>query len=593
MIPARCDVSTVSRAERRVFDALADDPATEAWTVLHSLGLAARGAGKPYGEIDFVVLIPGGGVYCLEVKGGGVNCSNGVWTTTDARGRTEELRRSPFLQAREGMFALREAVRIKFGANHPAAAGPYGYAVVLPDVSAPPRTPEIEPWEVIDRVSFQSSLPASVGRLAQGQRARFGLSAAEATRPTAAVLRELRQFLRPDFDRVVLRSTELRLSEEKLVNLTSEQFDQLDLADNNPRCLFEGAAGTGKTALARELARRATVEGQNVLLICFNRLLGDCLHADEKAATTTSGKLVAGRFYQVLRKVIRRSSYRRELEASERSNDKALFGEVYPYLGRKALLACPDEKVQLLIVDEAQDLVSEPMLDVFDAWLEGGLAEGRWIFFGDFERQAIYSSRNGERTPEELRELMSLISPHHVRSRLKINCRNTRHIGEETALLSGYDSPPYRVGQVDGVAVDYHFYNRRDAQCELLITTISRLLADGIAASDIVVLSRFTLENSSFARLDAGKVFRLESASERAGWSPDRTTVVAFATAHAFKGMESAVVILSDVEDLDDQSGRALLYVAMSRARALLILFLDEKARPTFKAMFTKRLARV
>ena len=56
-------------AERRVFDLLKTDPATKDWSVLHSLGLSRRVDG-PYGEIDFVVIIPGEGIVCLEIKGG-------------------------------------------------------------------------------------------------------------------------------------------------------------------------------------------------------------------------------------------------------------------------------------------------------------------------------------------------------------------------------------------------------------------------------------------------------------------------------------------------------------------------------------------
>ena len=58
----------------------------------------------------------------------------------------------------------------------------------------------------------------------------------------------------------------------------------LDLLGGNRRCLFEGAAGTGKTLLALEFARRCAQSGDRVLLICFNRLLGDWF-ANEIRAT--------------------------------------------------------------------------------------------------------------------------------------------------------------------------------------------------------------------------------------------------------------------------------------------------------------------
>ena len=61
-------------SERRVFDLLRCISDAERWTVLHSLGLSNSYSGE-YGEIDFVVIIPDCGIVCLEVKGGGVSCS--------------------------------------------------------------------------------------------------------------------------------------------------------------------------------------------------------------------------------------------------------------------------------------------------------------------------------------------------------------------------------------------------------------------------------------------------------------------------------------------------------------------------------------
>src|SRR5215217_6811281 len=115
MIPPHCDDSTGSTAERRTFDLLKNDPDTASWVVLHSLGLSRRAA-KPYGEIDFVVLVPEGGIVCLEVKGGRITCSDGIWCMTDRYGRQHQMKRSPFMQAREGMFALRDELLRHFGA---------------------------------------------------------------------------------------------------------------------------------------------------------------------------------------------------------------------------------------------------------------------------------------------------------------------------------------------------------------------------------------------------------------------------------------------------------------------------------------------
>src|SRR5437016_4536368 len=106
MVPPYC--LTESRAERKMFERFRSEAGTEEWIVLHSQGLTRRG-NAPYGEIDFVIVIQGAGVFCIEVKGGGISRKDGVWYTTGQTG-THQLKQSPFIQARRAMFALRDAV---------------------------------------------------------------------------------------------------------------------------------------------------------------------------------------------------------------------------------------------------------------------------------------------------------------------------------------------------------------------------------------------------------------------------------------------------------------------------------------------------
>jgi hypothetical protein len=167
MIPGTIDESTASSAERKVFELLKRDPATTDWLVLHSLGLARRGA-KPYGEIDFVVLVPLGGVFCLEIKGGRIACHDGEWETIDRVGRAQRLKRSPFLQAREGMFAVRDAaLKRAEGLNNVL----FGYAVVMPDVAFDQQSPEWESWQVLDRNALGVPISIPIMKLANRQRA--------------------------------------------------------------------------------------------------------------------------------------------------------------------------------------------------------------------------------------------------------------------------------------------------------------------------------------------------------------------------------------------------------------------------------------
>ena len=125
----------------------------------------------------------------------------------------------------------------------------------------------------------------------------------------------------PISSRIIARGTLVNDSERRLLRLTEEQYYLLDLLGGNARCLFEGAAGTGKTLLALEFARRCSRSGDRVLLICFNRLLGDWF-ANEIRATATGMNVTAGRFYKCLRDAIVSSAIAAEFQVAEQQSHR-------------------------------------------------------------------------------------------------------------------------------------------------------------------------------------------------------------------------------------------------------------------------------
>jgi hypothetical protein len=367
-----------------------------------------------------------------------------------------------------------------------------------------------------------------------------------------------------------------------LIQLTQEQFDSLDLLEEDPRCLFEGAAGTGKTMLALEYARRSARSGLSVLMVCFNRLLGDWLEK-ETANANFPKALTAGRYFKLLRHTIMQSSLAKDfIEKEENEEPALLYDRIYGDFGTFGIEEM-GKNYDMLIVDEAQDLLRPGVLDGFSAWLKGGLAGGRWAIFGDFQRQAIF----GRSSANEMKTLLKERAPHFATGRLRQNCRNTRSIGEETALLSGFHTLPYRVGQIAGLAVDYRYYDSPENQCSALVDVIRRLMADGVKASDIVVLSHNRLENSGITECNGAADFKLMEATY-VGRS--RVPIIRFATIQAFKGMESPVVVVCDVSKVSETEPQSLLYVAMSRARSQLTVLIDEQARPLIRECLRRRL---
>jgi hypothetical protein len=572
MIPPRYE-GTASTAEKRVFHLLEGDPATSEWFVLHSLGLSKRGSG-PYGEIDFVVLVPLGGVVCLEVKGGRVSCKDGVWQTIDRFGAMSELKKSPFMQAREGMFGLLHAVQERFGSGSDASRCLFAYAVVFPDVDCPPQTPEFETWEAIDHNTLKTPISKLILNVLSGQRKKLGGFYPSANAGSA--IRDVRQFLRPDFDRIIARSTVVSESESSLISLTEDQYEVLDMISDNPRCLIEGAAGTGKTVLALEYSRRQAAAGQKVLLLCFNRLLGEWLESCGSSLRVSG--LAASSYFRFLRKLILDSAWGKEYELAEQTTSQdELFSGLLPLYGQLAAEGL-DSQFDIVVLDEAQDLLSSPALDVLGAMLKGGIAGGRWYIFGDFTRQCLYGNTSRE---VRLRALTSTCA-NFSHTKLHTNCRNTRRIGEETALLSGFSSPPYKLGQVDGLPVDYRYWKNPQQQLEKLTEVIRGLLAEGMSPHDVVLLSGRKFSDSVASRLACqtqthGTVSAVEI---RGGVSPlAKGSRVGFATIQSFKGMETPAAIVCDIQHVDTDEPQALLYTGMSRARSLLILMVHESVR--------------
>jgi hypothetical protein len=577
MIPPRVHEDTPA-SERRIFDLLRLDPATTDWTVLHSLGLSHRGR-KPFGEIDFVVLVPGAGVACLEVKGGRIRCEDGIWYTRNRHNRETALPRSPITQAREGVFGLRDAVQRDFGAGSEVGRLIFAALAVFPDVPRPPQSPEYERWEVIDVDDLRAPISGAITRSLVEMEGRLGRSGA-ARLATASNLKSLRNFLRPDFDVGMARSTSIQRSEDRIVRLTEEQYDVLDLFELNPRCLVQGAAGTGKTMLALEFARRVAPEASKVLLFSYNRLLGDWI-AGRSADLLPGGVVVSGSYHSCLRQLILSSAVAEEFLSAERSargDDEDLFGLVYPLFGQLAVAEC-SPRADLLILDEAQDLITEPVLDVLNEWLIGGLAGGRWVMLGDFTRQAIYTEND-----HAWREILSRYVDRFTHSVLRRNCRNTRSIGEETALLSGFESLPYRLDDDDCLPVDYRYWRDLGHQRRRLEEVLQTLNDDGVASDDIILLSPRRFENSVAAELQPGAVAPLDKYR-------DGEQAVRFSTIHAFKGLESPIVVLCDVEDVAQPRARSLVYTGMSRARSHLIVLLQDRLQGVVSDAVGRRLS--
>jgi hypothetical protein len=587
MLPPQLSADVKSSGERLIFDLLKRDPDTADWVCLHSLGLA-RHVRRPHGEIDFVVLIPGEGIFCLEIKSGSVARRDGVWYFTNRFGEQSTSTVGPFNQARDGMYTLLEEVRRHFGTRHRFTRFVYGYGVVFPNVAFPAGGPEEERWLVYDRDSRRQPISVYLRELARQTHDKLRSERwydAAASRPTAADVADLVDHFRGDFELVAsARDLEGDL-EAQLFRLTQEQYRSLDALELNRRCLFEGGAGTGKTFLAREYARRAADSGQRVLLLCFNRLLGAWLE-QQNAAERLAPRVTAGSFHSFLDDLIAASPHREEFRRLQAEAPADLFTQNYPLFGQLALEEGVRQPFDVLVIDEGQDLIRPEYLDLLNLLVAGGLAGGQWAFFCDFQRQALFA----QMPADEMLTLLQARAPHLARYRLTINCRNTRPIGEETSLLSGFDTPPFLLAEIAGRPVDYHFGRDAAQQLALLEGVVSSYLRDGLTHAQITLLSPVQRANSCLAGVNHLGGCTLSDLDGRP--VSRRGRLLGHTTIQAFKGLENTAIVLHGIDRINDDRSRSVLYVGMSRARERLAVVLTESCRADYQNAVRQHLQR-
>jgi hypothetical protein len=568
MIPAALNRDAPA-SERRVFELLQQLPGADRWHVLHSLGLSNSYSGE-YGEIDFVVIIPGVGVVCIEVKGGGVSCSNGVWTSVDQHGARHSLRRSPFAQAKDSMWKLVSAMRRHFGANSVEADCAIGWIVVFPDVASPPPTPEFARAEVIDMNDLRGDLAACLTNAPS-------LVAAYAHRrkPSPATCERILRFLRPSFERVCTVSSSLWDTEQRIRSLTEEQYVILDAIAENPLCLVHGPAGTGKTLLAVEAARRAIASGQTVMLTCFNRRLGRWLSSVIERGNE-SGSIIAGNLHKLLRERILRSSLVDEFLRAEAAPSPRFFSDDYYEFGALAIAEI-GEQFDVVIVDEAQDLPMKGLQPVVDQWT--AMKPGRRVLlFGDFARQAIYdaSTRRRDEVAERFPGMASFA--------LSLNCRNTRLIAKQIDLVAGDCGSKVSDRQPEGHAVEYISHSNDGELVDNLDRVMSNLRTQGYKAGEIVVLAPSRFENGSLAHVTTLAGWHLRDFDTAGPGEIGRSTI------HTFKGLESPVVILANIDTRDADEADNLLYVGMSRARTRLFVLCSKATQQLIDARIVNNL---
>lgn len=560
MVP-RSPALRKSAAELFVFGRIRDE-LPEDWIALHSVGLTIHKR-KPWAEIDFVLIGPPG-VFCLEVKGGRVTREDGVWYTTPQhgsdRGTPQRLNESPFEQVGSASAEL-----FKFLSESMPEIGEsvVGYAVAAPDVKWEVRGPDVDLALVYDHADTATSFSAFMERVVRRWSEMVGRSWHRKLELLGRVEKQrVLGLIRGDFQLVPTLSAMADAAERELVRLTDEQCDLFARLASNPRVIARGGAGTGKTVIAVEEARRLARQGERVLFTCLSANLASVV----ANALSDAPSVEVRTLHDQMRLMVAGAGRSADLPDVSIEDLLTLF---LPELALEVALDSEGArwKFDVVIVDEAQDLLRDAYLDVIEVLVGGELRKGSWRFFLD-PVQNIFGGVS-------LTGLQRLRAANPVDWPLVINCRNTAPIATQVALLSG--APLGRSLVEDGPEVEITWYEDRAEQRAAIVKRLAVLRHEGFAPQRILLLSKFPLTVSATCAWPGPLV---DISHEP---SPLPASSLRFSTIGAFKGLEADVVLLMDVDDLSTNDGLASLYVGASRAKLALYVFISNAEREQFK----------
>jgi hypothetical protein len=546
MHPATLDPNTKSPAERRLYEAFARELSDD-WSVFHHVKwIGYDDIGRPRdGETDFVIAHPDLGVLVVEVKGGQIrfDAASGHFISTDRDGGEHDIG-DPFEQATASKHTL--IAKLRAARGWPGRRIIFGHAVAFPDAVVEdawlrPNAPREIIVDALDLVSLKKRLQ---GALAFWK----GHSVGDAPPGPACIEVLERTLAYSDRIRNPLLGKYARADEQAIVTLTKKQFRYLRFLSGQRRAAIAGCAGSGKTFLAVEKARRlAEDEGMKVLFTCYNRALAEHLGS----ALGYRRQFDVFDFHQLCVHWARQAGqglvYREDAPPEH-------FNVTLP----NALMAAEalGSQYDAIIVDEGQDFRAQ----WWDAlpWLLHDPANGiLYIFFDDNQR--IYRDRSAIPIEAEAYPLDE-------------NCRNTQHVFDVVGRFYASPELPTALGP-EGLPVEVVAYtDPRDGEAHLRRLLHRLLNESGFAHDEIAVLSGLGAQASGVLGRRLGNV----QLTEHLPLAPGEVLAT---TIRRFKGLERAAIVLCEVDGrMSPDDVETLMYIGASRAKAYLVVLLGQDA---------------
>ena len=551
-------------SERKIFDALEGIQGHDDWIAIHSLGVG-RHASAFQGEADFIVLAPGQGILVIEAKSPAyVEYKGGDWYLD----RVPQPHKDPLKQ----LDGVRRSIRRHLDDRELLIGDePIARLVWFTSIGRHQfenRTPgdlQFFEWELAWRDDLGK--PAWLIEKTLDEYHRWYSTVDEVASDPSAFTPErvetIADALVSDF--VAKQTPEERARERRSteIKLLSSQSVVLELIETNDHVYFEGPAGTGKSYLISQSARRFNREGRKTLVTCWNVLMADEMrqfvgslpHVDVADLNSLMLRLVgmpanppdaAGDWYT-------KELPQRALEVLREK----------PHLGG----------YEAICVDEFQDIAGNiHLLELLFALAGTGRPAGTRLVFAGDTRQQIMRRVDEHVNPFTIAK--SLI-PDLVHVRVRRNCRAVPGLTSAIESTLGHEIgyTRHRVAKsVPGGLSTVEVVNGKETGA---LASALRDLLQHHAPEDIVVLSPFAAKRSLagqlLSRTEKTQDERWLKKQLQAEGQPGR---IRWRSIFKFKGLDADAVVLTDLDDeakdfvaSQGLEWNDLMYVALTRAK--------------------------
>ena len=500
-----------------------------------------RRSNKDDGEADFVIAHEKFGYIVLEVKGGVISRDekSQQWFSKDVRNEIHEIK-DPIKQARDSKHVILKKLKNSLGKNIGFVR--IKHAVVFPGSSMPKSNSDLGADMPLDIFMFLEDMPNLGAKVFKSLLSKPHSADTNYAPLGKNGINELINLFSKGFNFERNLLSEIGSCEFKIAKNTEEQKNLLEQTEDNNRMRISGGAGTGKTSLAIEKAKRLAQSGFSVLFLCFNIPLFKYLDR----TLSESENIHIHAYYPFCLKIAKEAN----VTLPDKNSNK--YWEEVPYVLLDALEKRPDTKYDAIIIDEGQDFRDE-WFEILESCLKDQENGFFYIFYDD--NQKIYHQR--------IDASQKMAKP-FFRFKLSYNIRNSKPIFAGSNAF--YQGDTLKSLGPDGHDIEW-IEARQQQRDRKLEKALNKLInTEGVAESEIAVLTAKSYkkyENFSVGKYEFCKADDLNS------------NCIVLDSIHRFKGLERKIVILIDLNVALNREQLQLLYVGFSRARSLLLVIDD------------------